>query len=233
MEKDWPTRLLIASYTRLEKRLWWGRVSWGRGSPCPCTLGDTRVPASQAAVPPSCSALTGAKLTEAKKWSCTCACRAALVVSNTLQLCGLCPSRLLCRGGRFSRQEHWRVLANTGCHARLEHCISCCPSRQHPWEPGAARTPATQAAAPPPHLASQGKPKASRAASVANPSGRPTCRGGNKATVETQGECGKEEDPKFSHQLCKVQVKSTQSARQTVSMEYVKGRWELLQKKIH
>ena len=34
--------------------------------------------------------------------------------------------------------------------------ISCCLSRQLLWVPGAARTPATQAAAPPPHLALTG-----------------------------------------------------------------------------
>ena len=34
--------------------------------------------------------------------------------------------------GRFSRQEYWSVLANTGCHTLLEHYISCCPSRQPP-----------------------------------------------------------------------------------------------------
>jgi len=34
----------------------------------------------------------------------------------------------------------------------------------------------------------------------------------------------KEEDPKPSHQLYKLQIKSTQSARQIVSMEYIKGR---------
>ena len=100
--------------------------------------------------------------------------------------CGLTGSSV--RG--VSRQEYWTVLANTGCYTLLEHAISCCPSRQLPWEPGAARTPATQAAAPPPHLASQGKPKPSRAASGVNPSGWPTCRGGNTTTIETQGQCG-------------------------------------------
>ena len=34
--------------------------------------------------------------------------------------------------GGFSRQEYWSVLANTGCYTLLEHCISCCPSCQHP-----------------------------------------------------------------------------------------------------
>ena len=53
----------------------------------------------------------------------------------------------------FFRQEYWSILANTGCHTLLEHYISCCSSLQLPWVPGAARTPVTQAAAPPPHLA--------------------------------------------------------------------------------
>ena len=35
----------------------------------------------------------------------------------------------------------------------------------------------------------RGKAKSSRAASGANPSGQPTCRGGNKTTIETQGQC--------------------------------------------
>ena len=43
----------------------------------------------------------------------------------------------------------------------------------------------------------------------------------------------REEDPKPSHQLYKLQIKSTQSARQTASMEYVKGHRELPQQKIH
>ena len=62
---------------------------------------------------------------------------------------------------------------------------------------------------------SQSKPKPSRAASEANPSGRPTCRGGNKTAIETQGSVAKEEDPKPSHQLYKLQIESTQSTRQT------------------
>jgi len=32
----------------------------------------------------------------------------------------------------FSREEYWRVLANTGFHTLLEHCISCCPTCQLP-----------------------------------------------------------------------------------------------------
>ena len=114
--------------------------------------------------------------------------RVTSVMCNSLWPCRLWPARLVCQEG-VSRQEYWSVLANTGCHTLLELYISCCPS-QLPWLCGAARTPATQAAAPPPSLALRGKPKSSRAASGANPSGRSTCKGGNKTTIETQWLCG-------------------------------------------
>ena len=83
------------------------------------------------------------------------------------------------------------VLANTGCRSLLEHYVSCCPSCQlsrvlegcqNPRNPSSCTT-----STPGPH---RGKPKSSRAASRANPSGRPMCRGGNKTTTETQGQCG-------------------------------------------
>ena len=113
------------------------------GSLCPCTLGAASVPASQAAVPPSCSTLTGAELTQAKKKK----------KKKVLQLCvqgrfglvqlfaTLWPARLLYQGGVFSKQEYRSALANTGCHTLLEHYISCSPSCQLPWVPCADRTP--------------------------------------------------------------------------------------------
>ena len=124
------------------------------------------------------------------------ACRVALVEKNSLRPCGLWPAWLLCQGGGFFRQAYWSVLANTGCHTLLEHCISCCPSLQppstwccqNPCDPSSCTT-----STPGPH---RGKPKSSRADSGANPSGRPTCRGGNKTTIETQGQCGLERRPK-------------------------------------
>jgi len=82
-----------------------------------------------------------------KKKSCISAHRVTLVVSDSLPPCRLWPVRLLNHGGGLSRQEYWNLLANTGCHTLLEHYISCCPNRQLPWVPRAARTPATQAAA--------------------------------------------------------------------------------------
>ena len=86
---------------------------------------------------------------------CVYVCRVTLVVSNSLRPCRLWPARLLC-WGRGSPGRYWSILANTGCHTLLEHSISCCCSCQLPGVPGAARTPGTQAAAPPPHLAPTG-----------------------------------------------------------------------------
>ena len=126
--------------------------------------------------------------------SCIYAHRFASVVSDPLRPCRQCPARLLCQVGvgvgGFSREEYWSILANTGCHTVLEHYISCCPSHQflstwccqNPCNPRSCTT-----STPGPH---RRKPKPSRAASGANPSGWPTCRGGNKATIETQGQCG-------------------------------------------
>ena len=156
----------------------------------PAQLGATRVPESQATASPSHSTLTGAELPQAKK-SCVCAHRVASVVSDSLRPCRLWPARLLCQGWGFSRQESWSILANTGCHPLLKHCISCCRSCQLPLSTWCCQNPCDPSSCttstPGPH---RGKPKSSRAASGANPSGRPTCRGGNKTTIETQGQCG-------------------------------------------
>ena len=57
-EKDWPKRPSDHQLQEAHKK---GQSSCSGGSPCPCTLCTTRVPASQAAVPPSCRAATGNK----------------------------------------------------------------------------------------------------------------------------------------------------------------------------
>ena len=110
-----------------------------------------------------------------------------------------CQASLL---GEFARQEYWNVLANTGCHTLLEHYICCCSSSQLPWVPGAARTPVTQTAAPPPHLALPG--------ADASPPGQPqeqTPVDDSHAEVDVEpqlkpgGSVSKEEDPKPPHQL--------------------------------
>jgi len=92
--------------------------------------------------------------------------------------------------GEVSRQEHWSVLANTSCHTLLEHYISCFLSHQLLWVTWCCQNPCYASiyttSTPGSHW---GRPKSSRAASGANPSGRPTCRGGNKTIIETQGQC--------------------------------------------
>ena len=120
-------------------------------------------------------------------------CTGLLWSCPTLQPCGLWPSRFLCQKGEFSRQEYWSILANTGCHTLLEHCVSCCPGRHLPHLPSTwccqncCDPSSCNISTPGPHW---GKPKSSRAASGAIPSGQSTCRGGNKTTAETQGQCG-------------------------------------------
>ena len=131
----------------------------------------------------------------------------------------------------LSRQEDWSVLAHIGCHTLLEHYISCFPRHQHPWVPGADITPATQEAELPPYLAFTGTdPSPSGQPQEQNPRGQPTCRGRNKTTMKPRGSVAKEEDPKPSHQLYKLKIKSTWPTRQTLPIEYKKGHWELSQK---
>ena len=150
-EKDWPERASDRHRQEAWKKTLIGPSLLHGGSPCPCTLGATRVPTSQPAVPPSRSTLIGQSCHRPKE-SCVYACRLVLVVSDSLQLCILWPARLLCQGAGLSRPEYWSILANISCHTLLELYISCCPSCPLPWVPGAARTPTTQAPAPPPHL---------------------------------------------------------------------------------
>ena len=65
------------------------------------------------------------------KMSCVYVHRVASVLSDSLR-----PCRLACQASlserRFSKQEYWSVLANTGFHTLLEHYISYYPSHQPP-----------------------------------------------------------------------------------------------------
>ena len=119
----------------------------------------------------------------------------------------------------FSRQEYWSVLANTGCHTLLEHCISCCLSCQLPWVPGAARTPETQAPAPPPHLALTGaNPGPPGQPQEQIPVDNPRAEVEIKPQLKPKSSVAKEEDPKPFHQLYKLQIKSTWSMKQTLCL---------------
>ena len=151
-----------------------------------------RVLTGQAVTPTSRSTLTGAELPQGEKVLHLCAQGYFVSVRLFITL-QTGPARLLCQGGGFSRQEYWSVLANTGCHTLLEHCISCCPGRHLPHPPSTwccqnrCDPSSCNTSTPGPHW---GKPKSSKAASGAIPNGQSTCRGGNKTTAETQGQCG-------------------------------------------
>ena len=85
----------------------------------------------------------------------------------------------------FSSQEYLSIMANTGCHTLLEHCLSCYRAANPPEYLVLPEPLRTRSATAPPYLALPGAHPTSRAAS-----GAPTCRGGNKTTAETQGQCG-------------------------------------------
>ena len=176
--------------------IWQGHYSYSRGSPCPCTLGTARVPTSQAAVAPSCSAFTGAELPQAKKvlYLCTQGHFSCVWTLWSPVDCGL-PGFPVREGGSPSKNTgaYWPVLVaitfkSTIFSAALAaNPLStwCC---QNPCDPSSCTT-----STPGPH---RGKPKPSRATSGANPAEQPTHRGEKKITIETQGQCGWERRPK-------------------------------------
>ena len=131
----------------------------------------------------------GGAATGKKKKSCIYAHRVTLVMSNCLWPvdCGL--PGFSVRGVLQARMlesigQYWLPCPSRALYFLLPSLPTplstwCC---QNPCDPS-SRTTST----PDPH---RGRPKFSRAASGANPSGQPTCRGGNKITIETQGQCG-------------------------------------------
>ena len=119
----------------------------------------------------------------------------------------------------FSRQEYRSALANTGCHTLLEHSISCYPSCQLPWTPGAARTPVTQAVASPPHLGFTGEnPSPPGQPQEQTPVDNPHAEVEIKPQLKPWDSVAKKEDPKPFHQVYKLKIKSTQSTRQTLCL---------------
>ena len=84
------------------------------------------------------------------------------------------------------------------------------PSCQLPLVPGAARTSVTQAAAPPPHLALTGaNPNPPGQPQEQFPVDNPHAEVEIKPQLKPRGSVAKEEDPKPSCQLYKLQIKST------------------------
>ena len=116
MEKEWPKRPYEHQLQEARKeRLWYDHNSCGGGSPCPCTLGTARVPASQAAVPSSHSALTGAELPQLKCSLASLPLQGCFHHVPLFVICRLWPARLLCWGVLQAR-----ILEHVGQH-RLPH----------------------------------------------------------------------------------------------------------------
>ena len=139
-----------------------------------------------------------------------------LVMPNFLWPCGMWPARGVL-------QE--RILEGIGQYwlpSILEHYISCFPSHQLPWVPGAARTPGTQEAAPPAHLDLTGaNPSPPGQPQEQTPVDDPHAEVEIKPQLKSKGSVAEEEDPKPSHQLYKQQIKSTWSTRQTLCLWYI------------
>ena len=175
-------------------------------------LGAVRVLASQAAVPPSHSTLTAGQSCHRPKYSCIYACGVNLVVSSSVTLC-----TMACQASQsvgFSRKEYWHGLPYPSrelCFVfpYLSTCLStrCC---QSPCDPSSCTT-----FTPGPHW---GRAKSSRAASGANSNEDPQAELEIKPQSKPRCSVAKEEGPKSSHQLYKLQIKSTQSTRQTLCL---------------
>ena len=149
-EEDWPKRPSECQLQEAGKDSDWAIAPVAKAACVPAHLAP---PGSPQAKQP-CQLSLGQSCHRQRK-SCNYACRVTSV-GPTLRPCRLWPASLL-SGRGLSRQEYWSVLDKTGCHTLLKHSISCCLSHQLPWVPGAARTQATQAAAPPPLLALTGQ----------------------------------------------------------------------------
>ena len=124
-----------------------------------------------------------------------------------------------CLSVGFSRQEYWSVLANTGCHTFPENYISCWPSHKLAWVPGATRASVTQAAISSPHMAlTWADPGLPVQPQEQTPVDDPHAEMEIKPQLKPRGSVAKEEDPKPSHQLYELQIKSTWSSRQTLCL---------------
>ncbi|CAN0567202.1 unnamed protein product [Rangifer tarandus platyrhynchus] len=139
-------------------------------------------------------------------------CRHWLPCAPGFRVSGLLQARTLLRIGR-----HWLPHPPRALYCLLPWPPTplrtwCC---RNPCDPSSPTT-----STPGPH---RGKPKSSRAASGANPVGDPHAEVEIEPQLKPRGGVAKEEDPKPSPQLYKLQIKSTRSTRQTVSTEYIKG----------
>ena len=161
--------LLVTSYRGLKKDSARALTPVAEAARVLGTLGTARGPASQASAPPSCPSHWGRAATGKKK---KVLCLFAQGHFGHVQLF-VTLKTVACQAplsGRGALQE--RILEGIAPNLVLPEPLR--PKQLHHLHAD-------------PH---RGKPKSSRAGSGANPSGRPTCRGGNKTTIETQGQHG-------------------------------------------
>ena len=110
---------------------------------------------------------------------------------------GILQARILERIGRFWLPYPFRALYFLLPQPLTPLSTWCC---QNPCDPSSCTTSTSS-----PHW---GRPKSSRAASGTNPSGQSTSDVEIKPQLKPRGSVAKEEDPKPSHQLYKLQIKS-------------------------
>ena len=145
--------------------------------------------------------------------------RVASVVSDSLQPCrlslpgfsvreGVPQARTLARMGQYWLPYPSRALYFLLSQPPTPLTTWCC---QNPCDPSSCTL-----STPGPHW---GKPKPSRAVSGATPPvDNPHVEVEIKPQLKPRGSVAKEEDPKPSHQLYELQIKSTQSSRQTLCL---------------
>ena len=187
--------LLIARYKRLKKRLREGHNSCGGGSLCPWTLGAARALHTKQL----CHLHTQFSLRQScHRWKTLASMRAGSFRS-CLTLCN--PAVCSCQASLSGRavlqvrilERYWPIVVAI---TLLERYISCCPIRQLPWVPGAARTPATQAAAPA-HTGANPSPPGQPREQI--PVVDPQAEVEIKPQLKPSSSVAKEENPKLSH----------------------------------
>ena len=182
--------LLTPSYKTLQKKeaLCWGMTPAAEAVRVPALLMPPGSPQAKQLHHLHTQPSLGQSCHRPKKMSCVYVDRVTSVVSSSLWPCrGGLPGISVREG--FSRREYCSLLANTGYHTKssiFPAALAANPPEYlvlpDPCDPSSCT-----ASTPEPH---RGKPKSSREASGANPSGWHTCRGGKKTTVEAQGQCG-------------------------------------------
>ena len=106
--------------------------------------------------------------------------RVTSVTSNSLRPCRLWPARLLCQRGSSPRK-------NTGAYWPILVAI---PFYSTIFLVTLAANPPEYLVLPEPLVLTGANPSPPGQPQELNPSRQPTCRGGNKTTVETLGQCG-------------------------------------------